>query len=126
MAAGRAWATGLLGAGEAADSEALADARRWGAEGDALEALRAALDGGRAAAWDGVWPDNAPGLDAFLAAQTQWRVGGGMRPIFVGLDYAGARAAHAALAMEVTPAVWDAMQAVEAGALDALTGGGEP
>lgn len=42
-----------------------------------------------------VWPDNWKVLNAFLSIETQWNfAGGGMGPlIFIGLDYAGAKAA---------------------------------
>ena len=79
-------------------------------------------------AGDGVWQDNVATVEAFLAASTQWRtesIAGGMGPgrlIFIGLDYAGARAGIEAAGIALTPELWDGVQVMEAAARAALNG----
>ncbi|MBO4168869.1 DUF1799 domain-containing protein [Cereibacter azotoformans] len=94
----------------------MADARRWGMD------LEDALDRDD----QGVWPEHAAAVAAFLAISTQWRwVGSGMGGVMaIGLDYAGARAGLALAGIEVTADLWHAITLIEAGALAALNGGG--
>jgi hypothetical protein len=71
----------------------------------------------------GVWPENRQAVEAFLACQTQWRVLAGFKQVlFIGLDYAGARAALDALAIAITPDLWRDLQIMEAAAAHALNG----
>ncbi len=73
---------------------------------------------------DGLWPDNLPAVEAFLACATQWRrvaLPDG-RLWTVGLDYAGVRAALEASEIAVTKALWGDLQLIEAGAIRALNG----
>lgn len=75
---------------------------------------------------DGVWPENAAIVDAFLAVASQWRVisvGGGMAPampFYVGQDYAAARVALDAEAIPVTPDLWRGLRIMETAACNAL------
>ncbi|MBI1201495.1 MAG: hypothetical protein GC182_03185 [Rhodopseudomonas sp.] len=63
-----------------------------------------------------------------MAAETQWRVAsiaGGMMPgrlIYLGLDYAGARAGIEAAGIELTPDIWSGVRVMEAAAREALNG----
>lgn len=92
----------------------MADARRWGID------LDDALD----RADEGVWPDHAAAVEAFLAVETQWRwVGGGMGGLMaIGLDYAGVQAGLALAGVEMTPDLWAQVRLIEAGAAAALNG----
>jgi Phage related hypothetical protein (DUF1799) len=125
----------------------MADARRSGMDAVSLAALRETLgemadaidavnlgDGGRPClvGYDGVWPDNMPVVEAFLAVATQWRTavrggggaaspfGGSIAPLltlFIGLDYASALASLDALGIAVTPDLWRDLQTMEFAAL---------
>lgn len=86
------------------------------------------MAGPGAAGDDGVWPQNAAIVEAFLIVSTQWRavaVPGGMAPgriVWLGLDYAGVEAGLKAAGVAVTPELWLGLQVMEAGARDALNG----
>jgi hypothetical protein len=119
------------------------DARRSGMDAQSLENLRATLDAPAPLAanefgFEGVWPENAPIVEAFFAVATQWRVapigGGGFagmggaaiapaHPMFIGLDYSAARVCLDALAIVVTPERWRGLQIMEFAACAALNEG---
>lgn len=71
---------------------------------------------------EGVWPENIPAVDAFLAVTTQWRVlATAAGPLgWSGLDYQGVRAGFDLAGITPTPALWADVQLIEAGALTAL------
>lgn len=104
--AGEAWATGGLGGGnDAAEAEDLAF---WSLPAEAF---------GEIDDTPGVWPQNILAVRAWLAVDTQLRLGpGGV----VGLDYAGAQAGLALAGISLTPAEWADVQIIEAAAVDAL------
>ncbi len=111
--AGRAWAKGHLFAGGDQQDEAIADARRWGIDPALIEP---ALEPG-----DGVWPENAGAVRAFLAVATQWRMVAGMAGmVATGLDYAGAQAGLALAGIVADEALWDDIRMIEQGAVAAL------
>ncbi len=68
---------------------------------------------------DGLWPDHVPVLEAFILCDTQWRVLPMTGPDFVtrirylGLDYAGCRAALELGGVTVTPDLFAALQVME-------------
>jgi len=89
-----------------------------------LAALRLALGRGDGA---GVWPQNAAIVTAFLLVASQWRTGlritdAGVRTVFIGLDYAAARAGLDALGVAVTPALFAGVMVMEMAAAKALNG----
>ena len=115
--------TGVGEASPAADG-ALADAVLWGLDDDAVAAIRSSLAAG-GQAFDGVWPDNVAIVEAFLAAGTQWRTGlrptrSGPRLVWIGLDYAAARAGIEALGLSITPELWVGLMVMESAAREAL------
>ncbi|MCB1463263.1 MAG: DUF1799 domain-containing protein [Nitratireductor sp.] len=129
--AGRAWAHKQLFEREPAmtepapDDDALADARRMNMPEEMIARLRARLSrlevGG--GTFSGVWPDNVPAVEAFLAAASQWRVAAnGFAAHYVGLDYAGAAIAWAAVGIEMSASLFRRMTLVEHGAAEALNG----
>ncbi len=60
-------------------------------------------------------------LRAYLAIADQWRVvAGGGGTLWLGLDYAGARAGLDLAGIVVSPEVWADVQLIEAGAKAAL------
>lgn len=75
-----------------------------------------------------MWPENVGFVSAFLAGQSQWRTGqvggglGGVRILWVGLDYVAVRASLDALEIAVTPELWSALQIMEAEARLAMNG----
>lgn len=72
-----------------------------------------------------MWPENAPAVEAFLAAATQWRVVAGPERLrVVGLDYAGARAGWDLAGIAMTPALFADVRIMEAAAIAALNEGG--
>ena len=85
-----------------------------------LAALRAAL--GDEALEGPLLPVNVPVVSAFLAIGTQWRTAslgmGGL--VWIGLDYAGARAALDALQIPVTSWLWKGLVIMEQAAKAAL------
>ncbi|MGJ5203641.1 DUF1799 domain-containing protein [Bradyrhizobium sp. HKCCYLR20261] len=109
-------------------------------DAESLDHLRRALmaDDAEATAaqeFDGLWPENVPVVEAFLAVASQWRVvprsAGGMItpvgghiaptvPLVVGLDYAGVRAGLDAEGIAVTPTLWRGLRAMEAAACAAF------
>lgn len=108
----------------------MADARLWGLPAKQIEQLAVLLARPRHAAYTGVWPANAPIVDAFLAVCTQWRTGLGIRDgvfrlVFVGLDYAAAAAVFAATGRVLSADDWAGLQTIEIGARDALNGAGD-
>lgn len=63
-------------------------------------------------------------VEAFLAVSSQWRTGlvafaGAVQTIWIGLDYAGARAGLEAAGIEVTPELWHGLRIMEAAAAGA-------
>lgn len=98
------------------------------------EALGADADTG--VEFDGVWRENVPVVEAFLAVSGQWRVtsrgGGGtfapmaggiilpIVPVFIGLDYAAVRVGLDAEGIAVTPELWRGVRAMEQAAVKAL------
>lgn len=97
----------------------LDDARRFNFAPELLTEISEALSQTAIEEQDGVWPDNWPIVQAFLAVATQWRVatiGGGMAPalpILIGLDYAAVRVALDAEAIGVTPELWRGLRVME-------------
>jgi Phage related hypothetical protein (DUF1799) len=73
---------------------------------------------------DGIWPENAPAVVAFLAVAAQWRgiaqMEGGTH--WLGLDHAAAKAGFDLAGITMTPDLWNEVQLVEAGACAALNG----
>lgn len=71
-----------------------------------------------------VWRVNWPILEAFLAVATQWSVQAlaDGRLLWLGLDYARARAGLAAEEIVLTPAQWRGLTAMEREAAKALNG----
>jgi uncharacterized protein DUF1799 len=84
---------------------------------------------------EGLWPENASTVVAFLAVSLQWRVvsrgGGGFSsvfggsiapvvPMFIGLDYSAVRAGLDAEGIEVTPELWRGLRVMEAEACAVL------
>jgi len=103
---------------ESAPSDgALEDARMLGLDLTAEDLARTTPDA--------VWRCNVPAVLAFLSAATQWNcVGfgeGGMQVI--GLNYDCARTAMDLAGIEVTPAIWADVRAIERGAIGEMNGG---
>lgn len=86
-------------------------------------------------AFEGIWPENVAVVRAFLAVCSQWRVtpvsSGGMMtpagcviaptvPLYIGLDYAAARAGLEAELIKVTPSLWQGLRVMEGEACKAL------
>lgn len=73
---------------------------------------------------DGVWAENVPAVRAFLAVSTQWRVTIDWRGVrrLTGLDYQGAAAGLRLAEIEVTPDIWAGVRAIEAGAIEEVSG----
>jgi len=73
-----------------------------------------------------VFPENWTAVCAWSAVCTQWRtaaISGGLgagRLVYLGLDYAGARAGLALADMDVTPELWAALQVMEGAAIEEL------
>jgi hypothetical protein len=111
------------------EPEAVKDARRYGLPEGAAEAIRSAL-ADAAGEPVAIWPVNLPIVEAFLVVASQWRVipiGGGMtagRLLFLGLDYAGARAGIEAAGLCITPELWAGVRIMEAEARSTLNGAG--
>lgn len=70
----------------------------------------------------GLWVHHLSALDAFLALAGQWRcvAHAGGRLIWTGLDYAAAPAAFDLAGITVSPAVWQQVRTIEAGALEEM------
>ncbi|MEL6920964.1 MAG: DUF1799 domain-containing protein [Pseudomonadota bacterium] len=66
----------------------------------------------------GVWPDNWKAMQAFLALDTQWRVGAGGG--FLGLDYGAAAALFKGRSTRAFAALMMRVKHIEAGALQEL------
>ena len=64
-----------------------------------------------------VWPENWPTLLLFLAVSSQWRYAGMGQA--VGLDYTAVDVTIRYRQMEVTPQMFEDLQAMERGALQA-------
>lgn len=99
------------------------------------EALRAEMGSIDTVEFDGVWPENVPIVEAFLAVSLQWRVvargGGGfispaggailpIVPLFIGLDYAAVRVGLESEGITITPELWRGLRAMESAAANAL------
>ncbi|SDY55486.1 DUF1799 domain-containing protein [Citreimonas salinaria] len=71
---------------------------------------------------DGVWPENAEAIQAFLAVAQQWRCIPRMdaAPLWLGLDYTAAEAGLRMAGVDVTPPLWEQVRLIEAGAAGAL------
>lgn len=74
---------------------------------------------------DGLWPEHVPVVEAFLACETQWRVGTvtngfATRALYVGLDYAACRVALELSGIVVTPELWSGLQQLELAAIAVL------
>lgn len=108
--AGAAWAEGRLAAGRSALAE---DCAFFGIDPALFTDDEAE---------EGVWPENAPAVDAFLAVSTQWRMvaSAGGPLVYGGLDYTGVRAGLDLAGITPSPALWADVQLIEAGALGAL------
>ena len=102
----------------------MADAALWGI----------ALPEGWAEGWgggddegDGVWPENAGAVHAFLEICTQFRTvahfDGSLQR--TGLDYPAARAGLELAGVEMSRELWDAIRGIEMGVLTAHREGGE-
>lgn len=71
----------------------------------------------------GVWPEHAEAVNAWLAVSTQLRLvayQSGIRAL--GLDYVAAQAGFALAGLQVTPPLWDKIRLIEIGARNALNG----
>jgi hypothetical protein len=129
MEAATAWVKGHLVEAEAfglqEDDDALADAVRFGFDGEAMDTLKALLNAPQEAF--AVWPENVPAVDAFLTVATQWMTAlvpgeGGLVLRYVGLNYTGAKVALDAMEIAITPPLWNGLAIMEGAALAALNG----
>lgn len=93
----------------------LADAALLGLTPAQVDQMQAATR--RDPSAEGIWPENAPTIRAWLSVASQWRVSGA---VYLGLDYAGVRAALDALAITVGPDLWSGLQVMEFAARDVL------
>jgi alkylhydroperoxidase family enzyme len=131
----RAWVNGTLDAVRPAGADgddAVADARRMGADEETIAALvewQAHQDGlaDEAGMFKGVWPEHVNAVSAFLAACTQWRTilvqaGERFAVQYTGLDYAGAAIAWSARKIEVAGDLFDQFTILELAARDGLNG----
>ncbi|WP_064742217.1 DUF1799 domain-containing protein [Inquilinus limosus] len=122
--AAQRWARGKPSRAEG-EPEAIKDLRRLGAtEAEIAEAKRRL---GLLSTGDfGVFPENWPAVCAWSAVCTQWRTGavpGGLGPgriLYLGLDYAGARAGLALASIDNTPELWAGLQIMEGAAIEEL------
>jgi hypothetical protein len=111
-------------------TKAIEDGRRLGFDPESIANLVKALSGPAPTAGqcEGVWPEHALIVQAFLAVSLQWRVaslGGGwapMVPMWIGLDYAAVRVGLDAEGIAVTPELWRGLRVMEAEACEALNG----
>ena len=73
---------------------------------------------------DGIWPENAPAVQAFLRVQTQWAYicPGDGTTRRAGLDYQRVEAGLRMARVDVTPDLFDDIQVIEAGVLAADRG----
>ncbi|GLS86683.1 hypothetical protein GCM10010873_16570 [Cypionkella aquatica] len=74
---------------------------------------------------DGLWEDHLAGWNAWCAVSGQWRTAPlsgnwGGKVIWIGLDYASARAALDLAGLTVTPEAWADVRAIESGAIEEL------
>jgi hypothetical protein len=108
--AGRAWAKGTLFSARRDDLAEEADF--WGIDPTLLQVTETS----------GVWESNVDAVSAFLTIDSQFRFTGvGMGGLVAnGLDYAGSRAGLDMAGIAITPALWGAVQLIEAGAVAAL------
>ena len=105
MAAGRDWVTGTSAA---RTDDALEDAKLMGIDltDEDMEMSQ------------GVWPWHLPALDAFRVVATQWRVSGTLERLYrTGLDYIACKAAWELAGTDLTPELFEDIQAIERGAL---------
>ena len=93
----------------------LADAALLGLTPAQVDQMQAATRQDTSA--EGVWPENVDTIWAWLSVASQWRVSG---VVYLGLDYAGVRAALDALAISVDPDLWSGLQVMEFAARDVL------
>lgn len=71
-----------------------------------------------------VWPENMPIVDAWLVVCSQWRavaMSSG-QVLWLGLDYAAARAGLECAAIALSPAQWSSLRLMERVAAAALNG----
>lgn len=72
----------------------------------------------------GLWEEHIPAWNAWVEVSGQWRAVAGLeRALWIGLDYAAARAALDLAGVVVTPEVWADLRAIEEGAIKELNGG---
>jgi hypothetical protein len=76
-----------------------------------------------------LWSDNLPAAEAFLVAASQWRTSlelenGRLKPVFIGLDYAGAAVAWGAHGFALSSDLFRRLRIMEAAARAALNGVG--
>ncbi len=73
---------------------------------------------------EGLWPENIPAAEAFVAISGQMRCVPGLmsRPHWLGLDYAGSEAGLRLAGIEMTPQLWSEVRVIEAAATAALNG----
>lgn len=81
----------------------------------------------RGDAYDGIWPEHAAIVEAFLVCVSQWRVvpvvtTAGSALVYTGLDYAGCRAGLDAAGIAVTPDLWAGLAVMETEAAATLNG----
>jgi len=126
MTAARAWAAGtLVAASPNHESEAMADARQWGASASELEGLGQLLSQGPVQ--PKIWLHNVAVVTAFCLAGTQWRTGldlvdGRVRMVWIGLDYAGAQIAIEQGGKTITPELWTGLRIMEQAARNVFNG----
>ena len=78
----------------------------------------------------GVWAQNRETVLAFLSIASQWRTGvemvpgGGLRTLYLGLDYAGCRSGLKLAGITVTGKMWAGIRIMESAARDALNSKG--
>lgn len=127
MAAARAWAAGTLVAAPAQieTSDAMADAKAWGASAEDLAGLARHL--GIGAGDIAVWPVNVAAVTAFCRVGTQWRtttvmIDGVIVTRYIGLDYAGAGVALDAWGISLSADIMAGLSIMELAARDALNG----
>lgn len=81
-------------------------------------------DAARTGEQEGIWPENAEIVDAFLSVSTQWRAAAlaDGRLYFIGLDYAACRAGLKESGIATTPSLWQGLRTMEMEAKSALNG----
>lgn len=71
--------------------------------------------------FDGLWPWHVDAFLAFKEVSTQWRAVAGLGGmVVIGLDYTAARNGLEMAGRDITPALWQELTAIEAGAVAAF------